>query len=473
MDDMDASTTLVPGAHRAIRRVEARESAFAGALVVAGEAVRVRVDASEADAALWRYAGAEHIAGVRDLVRRVDGHDVLLPWCPDRVDAFLGRRSAAGRPLAAGEIVTLTGSMLRAVEEAGDDPLTGSWWLADDARPLFVPGEGAGCIAATREVVARLREECTDRAMQRVLGEIERMPDDPRVVARSLARWESELSELAAPRALEREVFAPERVSDIPVHRAVLPQDALRVTEQRTGAARRARPSSAPLPAAARVTSVVDRLRERCDAWLDEVRARMLRRLTGGGPHAGGPGEPAPPARPRRARMLAVGGAAAGAVLLGGLLWPVGGEDSGAVEPDATERMPSAGAPENATKPAPTTPGGPDPQGSDAADSPPEPQDVVRAAEHLLVEIAACLEDGDRACAGSIAAGAADAVMARLTGADAVRGVEPVEDYGDLAVLKLGAAGTRGEQMLVLERQGDGWLVRDVYDVADQPSGEG
>ena len=44
-----------------------------------------------------------------------------------------------------------------------------------------------------------------------------------------------------------------------------------------------------------------------------------------------------------------------------------------------------------------------------------------------------------------------------------------MEDYGDVSVLRLGPSGERGEQMLVLVRQEDGWLGRDLYDVADQP----
>ena len=54
-----------------------------------------------------------------------------------------------------------------------------------------------------------------------------------------------------------------------------------------------------------------------------------------------------------------------------------------------------------------------------------------------------------------------------------------VDDYGDVAVVRLtpldpGSAETDAvaevaEQMLVLERRDEKWLVRDVYDVAHQP----
>ena len=84
--------------------------------------------------------------------------------------------------------------------------------------------------------------------------------------------------------------------------------------------------------------------------------------------------------------------------------------------------------------------------------------------------MAACAEDGDEACAAAIVDGAAETVWQRL--GDDLSGRAPalIEDYGDVAVVRLAAGQAAGEQMLVLVRQKDGWLVRDVYDVADQPS---
>ncbi len=476
MDVMDASTTLLPGAHRTIRRVDEHESAFSGALVVAGEDVRVRVAAEDADTVLWRYAGAEHVAGVLDVVRRTDGHDVLLPWCPDRVDAFLGRRASAERPLAPGEIVTLTGSMLRGLEEVDEDPVSGCWWLADDARPLFVPGEGSPCAAATREVVARLRAACVDRAMERLLGEIERMPDDLRAVRRVIPRWEGELSELAAPRAIERDVFVPERVSEFPAHRALLPQTVEHVSPQRSGGARRrdrAEPvrdsplSALPGVVTARlslITVSIDELRGRLHRWAHDRRVENGARTN-----------------PRRSRVVAVGAAAAGMVLVVGLIWPTDGGS------EATERLSAAhtmGQPasdgsqtasraETATPVTDPPPTQPRPEDSSVRAGGSETRDIASAARDLLEAIAACSAGGDGECRTSIVADAANVVLERLAGAGTEREITPVEDYGDVAVLRLGETSQRGEQMLVLVREKDRWLVRDVYDVADQPSGKG
>ncbi len=53
-----------------------------------------------------------------------------------------------------------------------------------------------------------------------------------------------------------------------------------------------------------------------------------------------------------------------------------------------------------------------------------------------------------------------------------------VDEYGDIAVIRAtgsgdnssaGSPGHQGEWILVLARTDEKWLVRDVYDVADQP----
>ncbi|QEA30630.1 hypothetical protein FGL91_14655 [Microbacterium sp. CBA3102] len=52
---------------------------------------------------------------------------------------------------------------------------------------------------------------------------------------------------------------------------------------------------------------------------------------------------------------------------------------------------------------------------------------------------------------------------------------ELVDEYGDIAVVRVAvdaeadAANTSGRLIMVLLRTQEKWLVRDVYDVADQP----
>ena len=105
-----------------------------------------------------------------------------------------------------------------------------------------------------------------------------------------------------------------------------------------------------------------------------------------------------------------------------------------------------------------------------------------------------CADTGDAVCAEAVADGSSD-VIAALVGdgsdigyggdAGAAGGadsssVELVDEYGDAAVVRFtprenGNADTPGDaepgdgQILVLVRINEKWLVRDVYDVADQP----
>jgi len=99
--------------------------------------------------------------------------------------------------------------------------------------------------------------------------------------------------------------------------------------------------------------------------------------------------------------------------------------------------------------------------------------ELAREASRLLSVVDGCRKHEDAACAAAVVDGAGAAVLERL-GADAVeRATSLIEDYGDVAVIRVARTASQGEQMLVMVQGKDGWLVRDVYDVADQPSGEG
>lgn len=466
MDDADEGAALVPGAHRVIRRLEST-AAFAGDLVSDGDRQRVRADADGADETLWRFSGAEHVAGVRDVVRTREGQAVLLPWCADSVDAVLARRLAAGRALAAGEVVTLVGSLLRGVIEVAGHDLRGRWWLDDEARPLFVPGEGTTCAGAAVEIIERLRRDCKDRALERLLRRVADAAADHRVVLRTLDAWEHELSELAAPRPIDVAVYAPELVRELPVHRARLPEDAERMQH---GSSLRDR---------------LDDIRARMAARLNVVRAgvgRLRPRPRGQGRMPGerrrSPGD----GRTPRRRMLLVGVAVAAVVLTGGLMWPPGGDDAPGTDAAAGEGAPDSPAevgpiPAEASAPADAAQS-PDGRGAehanqpaeDAADAPSVAGSIEVAVTGLLVAIDSCRADDDAECDGAVVRGAVDDIRERLGPGSATREVSLIEDYGDIAVLRLGRAEERREQMIVIVRENDEWLVRDVYDVADQPS---
>jgi hypothetical protein len=458
MDDVDELTALVPGAHRVIRRLE-DSAALPGDLVSDGDRQRVSADADGLDEALWRYAGAEHVAGVRDVLRTRDGQRVLLPWCADALDAVLARRATAERTLAPGEIVTLVGSLLRGIIEVAGDDAHGRWWLDDECRPLFVPGEGTGCASASVEIIERVRRDCTDRAMERLLRRVVEGAPDHRVVRLSLDEWERELTELAAPRPIDVAVYAPELVRELPVHRARVPQELQRVDDRPS---RRERIEALRLRTTERVGAMRDRLRRAVPG----ERAREK-------PVEGG--------RPPRRRMLLVGAAAAGVVLVGGLLWPTGGEDSTAMDAAAVETVPHVPTPQPSTAHPSTvnTPAASASPTTEPTEAPKKPQDadagggtIEETVAGLLARIDTCRAKKDAQCAAAIVPGAGG-IQERLGTGGAARDLALIEDYGDIAVVRLGRTDEHGEQMVVIVRQKDEWLVRDVYDVADQPSEKG
>ena len=459
---MDETAALTPSAHRFVRWLDAQESAFPGGLVVDGEGMRVRVSAQSVPEPLWQFADAEHVAGVRDLVRTRSGHDVLLPWCPEPIEVFLGRRAAAEQPLATGETVTLVGSLLRGVTEVDDAALRGRWWLTDDARPIFAPGEGSQCGAATTAVISRLRDDCTDRMLDRVLAEIADRVEDPRAVRQSCERWEHELTELAAPRALVREVFPAERVSAIAAHSERVRTDAEVVNQQHS-----------------LMENWLGRARSIFETLIERAPWRRFER----GARSTDARQPNSVSKPRagRARMVLVGAAVAGAVLGVGLLWPSDSEDSAASERGGAREQTvvtstSVPTPAGDGEGAAEEPSS-QPRQSDSGDSEPTTDGISNGSLEQLVpglleKISGCVDADDHSCPQAIADGAGEIVQQRLAPIDSSRAVTPIEDYGDIAVLRLGSTEKKGEQMLVLVKQKDGWLVRDVYDVADQPSGE-
>ena len=478
----DRGIALLPGVHRVVRTLEPTEGPFAGTLVTRGDAVAVRVDAvSLAGWAGWRFAGAEHVAGPVDVIRRADGHDVLLPWCTDRVLGFLVRRTAADSALSSGECSTLVVSMLRGLDELGesaDAVQTGVWWLTDGGRPTFVIGHGEDPRAGAGEIIERLRGDCTDKATGRVLTTIReglvKALAQPRVPRRSLEEWESEVLAIAAPQPLRRELHPPERARDVA---RVLAPEAGRSLQTR--AARR----DHRVRAASRNdrTAVVTRIR-RLPSALEVLRARLSARSrtkatarTDSGKSAHGDAKPA-----RRRPLLIFAGAAAAVVLVGGLLWPSG---------DSAESADGAGggAPSTESSHADSAPQ----VDSDAESADPEQNTVMpvtpsesdgpaSAAAALLTIIAECRAVEDQVCAEAVASGSTGVVELLAPAAEGTPAFELVDEYGDVAVIRLTTAGTlpgeEGEaqpaapdQMLVLVRQNDKWLVRDVYGVADQP----
>ncbi|MEW2460475.1 hypothetical protein [Microbacterium sp. K41] len=468
-----APPPLLARAHRTLRMLSSPDTPFAGALVTSGDGVAVRCPSEElAGWAGWHFAGAQHVAGPLDIVRRADGHDVLLPWCTDRLQAFIDRRSASGQRLRQGEVCTVAVSLLRGIGELArmGSGVEGTWWLTDGGRPLFVIGEGSGIRSAAATIVETLRDCETDRALRRVLDRVgdglrERL-EHPRVPRRLLDEWECELLALVSPRPLEHQTTKPVRARDL--SRVVEPAVGGVAPTRRSLATRRSAVRT-PRTTRARVRSAVRMLWENIASRIADAReAVRVRRATSGR----GRDRAAAPRAPRR-RLLLIAAAGAAVVLVGGLMWPSG--DGGS---DARGASTAAG-----TAPTPTSTGdgrakgGSSTTGAEHASAAPTPRvadagDPAAAVPTLVSAAEACHSAGDAECVAAIAPGSAGTV-------DAVRAlsgeltVELVDEYGDVAVTRVArpaeADAASPTAMVVLVRQDDKWLVRDVYDVADQP----
>ncbi|AZS47063.1 hypothetical protein CVS53_01749 [Microbacterium oxydans] len=107
-------------------------------------------------------------------------------------------------------------------------------------------------------------------------------------------------------------------------------------------------------------------------------------------------------------------------------------------------------------------------------------EDPLGAVPSLLRAIADCRAQGDTSCTDAVA-GDAENVMGALGRVDPVKpSPELVDEYGDVAVVRLRTSGMddgegdaegqgSDQTIVVLIRTEEKWLVRDVYDVADQP----
>jgi len=440
-------------AYRIIRMIAPPETPLEGALARDGDDVVLLVDASALDSwAGWPFGRAQHVLGPSDIARRAEGHAVVLPWCTERVDVFLGRRRAASSPLSGGEVVTLVVSALRGTAEAhrgraGDEESPrGSWWLTDAGRPVFVHGEsGAPVEAGARRLVEDLAACCDDRVVSRLMAAAMSALDRPRTLGQEANRLEAELFEACAPQPLATTIFPAARVRDLqtPTLRPV------------GGDATPATTFSGPLR---------DTIARHVDGELADAVAvtvggaiRSLRtRLQRG----------------RRAPWLAAAGLA-GAIVVVGALWPGDGPDPTA---RAVERGSEAGWPSAAASSAPT-PSASDPSTVESAGQPPDvapatPLPLETEAGLLLDRWAECRPAGDTSCREGVLEQPSLELDSGVTDLPAgQRLVTLLDDYGGAAVLRVeSVTGDAAPQLVVLVRVDERWLLRDVYDVAEQPS---
>ena len=374
---MDASIGERLGYH-VIRRVAPPESPFAGVLARddTGETVLLAaVGGAEGWDPGWEAGAGEHRLIPRDVLAREGGNEVVLPWCVERVDAFVSRRHRVGAPLRAGEAVTIAVCVLRGASEClAHAEAAGAWWLSADGRPVFarhgaparaarpgdaalregsVSGSGAdavrsahtaafGAVAAASQDsgIAAAILECAARLSESAAADRDRAPARWSANVRATLRMcEDELFARASAEPLDTRSLSPRtsrslqlgfdellgeraRDGDAPPERE---RAAWRAPRGGRGPARRedgpARREDAPLRRAVRFVAgqLRDATARHVDPEIAEVAADTWRRTRGGAGRA-------------VKRPIAVGAVLAAVVVTVGVMWP----DDGGREPRAS-----------------------------------------------------------------------------------------------------------------------------------------
>ncbi|MFI8632041.1 hypothetical protein ACIGEP_05530 [Microbacterium sp. NPDC077663] len=415
----------------ALRELTAAESPYAGVLRV-GDPPTLWVDVDVfSGSPAWAAGGPSHILAPMDAAGTPDGPCVVLPHCPARLHEVLGKGD-----VSPGALVTLAVSALRGAIEADElHAAAGRWWVTADGRPVLALTGTAGW---REDTVAMLRTAAaSDPALRRALDSAADAISDPR-----LLRRESD--------AIEGALFAAADPEPLPTERheaGVAP-----VRRERAGApqVRHSGVAGVVEDLLARLVDggVADRVGR---AWRAVARGPGKRRSAGArreGTSAAG-----------RRRVVLVAAAAATAVIVAGAVWPSGDGDGRAAA--------VAGSTEKTSTPQPSA----------SADHPPTPEvtptseraedegppEIVYAARELLGSLVGCDDEACRAqwwedpgAAGPIAA---------AVGEDYA--VEVVDEYGGAAAVRIVAPEVT--QVLVMVRVEKRWLVREVYDLADQP----
>ncbi|GAA3903288.1 hypothetical protein [Microbacterium invictum] len=422
--------------------------------VRAGVPPRVWVDARElAGTPVWHAGPDGHVLAPVDVARTEAGHALLMPLCPDRLVERLERST----PLREGEAVNIAVSLVRgAAEAAAFDRAGGSWWITDDGRPVLAIGGTSSWSDETRALLHMLASDQSPSVATAIEDAAAVVADAPEA-ARRWTVCEDALLAAAAP-----EPLAPRR-SPVPARRAVV----ARVPEE-----------AAPDEPAGAVAALVDRIAHAFDGDLAQrVRAAVSGVIHRGAdaegqslapaapkPRVAAPGESrqgvsSPPntaARSRRTPWLVAAGVAA-VIVGGGVLWP---------EDEPTSAQQTVPTPAGSVTAAD---GGASPAATATPDADVTPESVPDAAAGLLDRLAQCVAAGED-CADvreDISRPVPTGVATRV---DVDRELSMLDEYGGVAVLR--AEGVNDDvpaQIVVIVRDGEGWLVRDIYDIADQP----
>ncbi|MFT4052718.1 MAG: hypothetical protein QM677_10800, partial [Microbacterium sp.] len=178
------------------------------------------------------------------------------------------------------------------------------------------------------------------------------------------------------------------------------------------------------------------------------------------------PTVPAAPAGRRRAPWV-VAAVVAGVVVVAGLAWPepnaTAGEDSAAQSGEVVPTGASSGASTGASSATATA-------ATPVATA--DAEDPTVTAERLIAALAACAGSGSGSgssvCPEVMEDPSAAVPAGVVSAGDPETSVMLLDEYGGVAVFRVEAPGVVSQVLVLVSADGQ-WLVRDVYDIADQP----
>lgn len=397
----------------------------------------------------WRASPDGHLLAPLNAGRDDAGCGVLIAACSDRLSVVLDKRLE----LSAGEAVTVVVSMLRGVLEAdGLSVDAGTWWVTSDGKPVCAVGGASALRDDAAAVMARVRRLAPD-AMSEVIGSAAEVLAEPRRLRLDIGMTEDRLFDLADPLPLATQISSVRA-------RAVSATPAIASGDE-------AEAEPAPPP----TSQMQDFVRRHVDSeWADRIDSLWQVLAAALSAVRSRVGERAPasaaPGRSRRPAVLAACGVGA-AVLAVGLAWPGDGEGGTSMAPapitGTVSRSPGADR-ATAVPPSPQSTA-PVARGDVKATAPEASDDLAHIGAGLIDRLAACA--ADRCDASIVEDPNSSFPEGPATAAGAERSVSVLDDYGGVAVLSVRAA--QRSQIAVIVRSHEKWLVRDVYDVADQP----
>ncbi len=429
VEAMDAPLLTAPPA---LRELAIGDAPFAGTLR-AGDPPQLWTDAASfAASAAWAAVAADHLLTAQDSARTDEGTWVVLPHCPVRLTDVVER----GGCRSAGAITTVIVSALRGAAQADAlDAEDGRWWVTAEGRPVLALTGTSSWREETRALLERIAvdaEEAQAELIHRVLATI----DDAR-----LLRREGE--------ALEDEIFREAAAAPLDLATPAEPMTPAADPLRRSAVARDTRGVGLLADIVERVVdgAIADRMRGAAASAGALIARIRFRRSTA-------PTQARTVERPRTGRRaIAVAAAAAAAVIIVGVLWP-------AEEGDPVETAPRSSPAQASTQAS--TPGAAQPAQAEASPAPTPTGDPLHAGAALIALLAECDDDDCRTSRWEAPASAQP-----IAAASEEYEIDLVDEYGGVAALRV--TGQDRTQIVVIVRQNDEWLVREVYDLADQP----